>query len=137
MLERHRHWSVSGVPGTGAQRAGAREEVPRYHGTGEQVQEVDGGQDDERDDDEDATDARQDGKQDNDKDATEARPDMQASLRRSPEAIVDDTWANRPQRTRAPIDKYQAVTKTGAKKPGGGEGDDRENGRIAYAFIAV
>ena len=35
VMERHCHWSVSGVPGEGAQRAGAREEAPRYHGTGE------------------------------------------------------------------------------------------------------
>ena len=91
------------------------------------MQEVDGEQDGERDDDEDATDARQDGERDDDKDATktnddEARPDIQARLRRSPEVIVADTWANRPQRTRAPIDKYQAGTKTGAKKPGRGRG---------------
>ena len=103
MLERHRHRSVSGVPGSGAPRAGAREEAPRDHGTGKQVQEGDG----ERDDDEDATDSR---------------PDIQARLRRAPEVIVADTWANRPQRTRAPTDKYQAGTKTGAKKPGRGRG---------------
>ena len=107
VLERHRHWSVSGVPGAGAQRAGAREEAPRYHSTGEQVQEVDGERDGERDDDEDATDSR---------------PDIQARLRRAPEVIVADTWANRPQRTRAPTDIYQAGTKTGVKKPGRGRG---------------
>ena len=81
VLERHRHRSVSGVPGAGAQRAGTREEAPRYHGTGKQMQEGDC----ERDDDEDATDAR---------------PDIQARLRRAPEVIVADTWANRPQRTK-------------------------------------
>ena len=107
VLERHRHWSVSGVAGQGAQRAGAREEVPRYYGTGEQVQEVDGERDGERDDDEDATDPRH---------------DIQARLRRAPGVIVADTWANRPRTTRAPIDKYQAGTKTGAKKPGRGRG---------------
>ena len=101
VLERHRHWSVSGVPGEGAQRAGAREEAPRYYGTGERVQEVDGG---------------------HDEDATDSRHNIQARLRRSPDVIVADTWANRPQRTRAPINKYQAGTKTGAKKPGRGRG---------------
>ena len=107
VLERHCHWSVSGVAGQGAQRAGAREEVPRYYGTGEQVQEVDGKRDGERDDDEDATDPRH---------------DIQARLRRSPDVIVADTWANRPQQTRSAIDKYQARTKKVAKKPGRGRG---------------
>ena len=103
VLERHPHWSVSGVPGAGAQRAGARGEAPRYHSAGMQVQEGD----DEQDDDEDATDSR---------------PDIQARLRRAPEVIVADTWANRPQRTRAPTDIYQGGTKTGVKKPGRGRG---------------
>ena len=71
------------------------------------MQEVDGERDGERDDDEDASDSR---------------ADTQARLRRAPGVIVADTWANRPQRTRAPIDKYQAGTKTGAKKPGRGRG---------------
>ena len=48
VLERHRHHSVSGVPGDGAHRAGAREEAPRYYRTGEQVQEVDGQRDGKR-----------------------------------------------------------------------------------------
>ena len=104
MLERHRHWSVSGVPG-----AGAREEAPRYHSTGMQVQEGDD-------------------EQDNDEDATNSRPDIQARLRRAAEVIVADTWANRPQRNRAPTDIYQAGTKTWVKKPGRGRGDDRVDG---------
>ena len=131
MLERHRHHSVSGVPGDGARRAGARDEGPRYYGTREQVQEADG----ERDDDEDATNAKQDGERDDDGDATNARRDderdddqdaidlqhdIQARLRRSPDVIVADTWANRPQRTRSAINKYQAGTKTVTKKPGRG-----------------
>ena len=33
VMERHRHWSVSGVAGTGAQRAGAKEAAPRYNET--------------------------------------------------------------------------------------------------------
>ena len=63
-----------------------------------------------------------DGERDDDKDATDSRPDIQARLRRAPEVIVADTWANRPQRTRAPTDIYQAGTKTGGKKPGRGRG---------------
>ena len=83
--------SLRGAKG-GSTEGGAREEAPRYHGMGEQVQEVDGEHDGERDDDEDATDARQDGERDDDGDATkanndEARPDIQARLRRSPRSL--------------------------------------------------
>ena len=106
-MERHCHHSVSGVPGDGVHRAGPREEAPRYYGTGEQVQEVDG---------------QRDGERYNDEDATDPRHDIQARLRRSPNVIVADTWANRPQRTRSAIDKYQAETKTATKKPGRGRG---------------
>ena len=41
VMERHRHWSVSGVAGTGAQREGAREAAPRYHGAGTQGYDID------------------------------------------------------------------------------------------------
>ena len=60
--------------------------------------------------------------QDDEENATDSRPDIQARLRRAPEVIVADTWANRPQRTRAPTDIYQAGTKTRVKKPGRGRG---------------
>ena len=50
--------------------------------------------------------------------AAESRPDIQAKLRKAPGVIVADTWANRPQRTRAHTDIYQARTKTEVKKPG-------------------
>ena len=63
-----------------------------------------------------------DGERDDDKDATNARRDIQARLRRAPGVIVADTWANRPQKTSAATDIYQAGTKTGAKKPGRGWG---------------
>ena len=33
VMERHRHWSVSGVSGTGALRAGVRETRPKYDNT--------------------------------------------------------------------------------------------------------
>ena len=112
------------MPGTGAQRAGAREAAPRYNDTWMQVQEGDG----ERDDDanaaandegngEDGADDDQDGEA-----AAESRPDIQARLRKAPGVIVADTWANRPQRTRAPTDIYQAGTKKEVKKPGRGRG---------------
>ena len=52
------------------------------------------------------------GVKDDDEDATDSRP----------EVIVADTGGNRPQRTRAPIDIYQAGTETRVKKPGRGRG---------------
>ena len=126
VLEQHRHWSVSGVAGAGAQRAGAREAAPRYNVTWRQGQEGDGG----HDDDEDANAAANDeGKgeegADDDQDgeaAAESRPDIQARLRRAPGVIVANTWAKRPQRTRAPTDIYQAGTEKRVKKPGRGRG---------------
>ena len=51
----------------------------RYHGTGEQVQEVDG---------------ERDGEQDDDEDTRDSRADIQARLRRAQGVIVADTWAN-------------------------------------------
>ena len=38
-MDRHGHWSISGLAGTGAQRAGAREAAPRYDDTWTQEQE--------------------------------------------------------------------------------------------------
>ena len=52
-----------------------------------------------------------------------ARADIQARLRRAPEVIVAETWANRAQRTRVPRELFQAGTKKGAKKPGRGKKD--------------
>ena len=97
------------MPGTGAQRAGAREAAPRYDDTWMQVQEGDGERDGDNDatastndegNSEDGTDDDQDGDT-----AAESRPDIQARLR-----------------TRAPTDIYQAGTKKEAKKPGRGRG---------------
>ena len=125
-MERHRHWSVSRVAGTGAQRAGPREAAPRYNDTWMQVQEGDrehdndGETDTEADaegNDEDGADADQGGAA-----AAEARPDIQARLRKAPGVIMADTWANRAQRTRVPTDIYQAGTKKEVKKPGRGRG---------------
>ena len=52
-----------------------------------------------------------------------ARADIQARLRRAPEVIVAETWANRAQRTRQPRDIFQAGTKKAGKKPGRGRKD--------------
>ena len=88
------------MPGDGA----------RYYGTGEQ----------EADDEEEATNDGRDDERDDDQDANNPGHNIQARLRRSPNVIVANTWANRPQRTRAAIDKYQAGTRTATKKPGMG-----------------
>ena len=130
VMERHRHWSVSGLAGTGAQRVGAREAAPRYDETRMQLQ--DGGS--ERNDDGDAdTDADAEDGADADQDGAAAaeggqvqegaRPDIQARLRRAPRVIVTETWANRAQRTRVPRDIFEAGTKKVVKRPGRGWGD--------------
>ena len=107
-------------------RAGAREAATRYYDSRVQVQEGDQERDDDGDadteadadgDDEEGAKAEQDGAA-----AAEDRPDIQARLRRAPEVIVAETWANRAQRTRVPRDIYQAGTKKGVKKPGRGRG---------------
>ena len=77
-----------------------------------------GKQDGERDGDGDATNTRQDDGRGDDQDDLDSRHDIQTRLRRSPNVIVADTWANRPQRTRSAIDKYQTGTKTMSKRPG-------------------
>jgi hypothetical protein len=58
---------------------------------------------------EDATKAGDEG---HDQDEQNPRHDIQARLRRSSNVIVGDTWANRPQRSRSAIVKYQAGTRT-------------------------
>ena len=101
MLERHRHHSVTGLPGDWA----------RYYGTGPQAPKVDerrgGGQ---------AKDATNAGDEGRGHDEQDPRHDIQARLRRSPNVIVADTWANQPQRSRSAIVKYQAGTRTTSKR---------------------
>ena len=125
VMERHRHWSVSGVAGTGAQRAGSREAAPRYDDTWMQVQE--GGMERDADGDgsgEDGADADQDGAVAAGGQVQQgARPDIQARLRTAPGLIVTETWANRAQRTRQPRDIFQAGTKKVVKKLGRGRRD--------------
>ena len=103
MLERHRHHSVSGAPGDGA----------RYYGAGPQVPKVDegrgGGQ---------AEDVTNAGDEDrgHDQDEQDPRHDVQARLRRAPDVIVADTWANRSQCSRSATVKFQAGTRTTSKR---------------------
>ena len=144
VLERHRHWSTTGVKGSGALRAGARESRPQYDyarilrpraGRRRDEQGIGGRQEEEGireevpdppDNDEEGGEAPEaedeDEEQDADRSDVDPRYDIQARLRLSPNVIVADTWANRPQRTRTTIDKYQAGTRTPTKKPGRGRG---------------
>ena len=142
VMERHLHWSFSGVAGSEAQRAGAREAAPRYHRAGTQGHDIDvdvhfegdrnrmqvqdggGERDDDGDTDGDAeagADADQDraAAAEGGQEQEGARPEIQARLRRAPEVIVTETWANRAQRTRQPRELFQA----GTKKPGTGRKD--------------
>ena len=126
VMERHRHWSVSGVSGTGALRAGVRETRPKYDNTkflekkGGQLHDDDGVVEEVpelQDDDGVMEEVPEAGGED-----VEDRPDIQARLKRAPGVIVAETWANRPQRTRARTDIYQAGTRKEVKKPGRGRG---------------
>ena len=107
VLERHRHHSVH--------------KVYYEQGTGQGTLQA-------RDQARDATGARQDDERDDDQDAIDPRRDIQGRLRRASNVIIADTYANRPQRTRSTIDKYQAGTKTVTKRPGRGRGRGRGGG---------
>jgi hypothetical protein len=73
--------------------------------------------------DQDAPDPRQDEERDVDQGALNPRRDIQARLRRVPHVIIADTYANRPDRTRRTVTKYQAGgTKKAAKRLGRGRG---------------
>ena len=90
VMERHRHWSVSGVAGSGAQKAGAREAAQRYQsepGAFDQYEE---------------------------------RDDIRARLARQQEVIFAETVANRPQRRRQQVEMYQAETSRRDRKGGEG-----------------
>ena len=67
------------------------------------------------DQDEDVTNAWEEGRG-LDQDEYDPRHNIQAWRRRSPNVIVVDTWANQPQRSRSPIIKYQAGTRTTSKR---------------------
>ena len=103
MLERHRHHSVSGAP----------EDWARYYGTGPQAPKVDEGRG--RGQAEDATNAGDEGRG-HDQDEQDPRHDIQVRLRRAPNVIAVDTWANRPQRSRSATVKFQAGTRTTSKR---------------------
>ena len=87
-------------------------------------------QDEEGDVDHDALDPRQDEEHNEDQNALDPRRDIQARLRRAPHVIIADTYANRPDRTRRTVTKYQAGdTKKAAKRLGRGRGPGRGRGR--------
>ena len=126
VLEKHRHHTVSGVPG-GAMTAGVKERIARDpeamtaavrekrardQETRQQRQEEEEQRAGERQEEEDA----------DDEDAHSPRPDIRARLIDSPEVIIDATYANRSQRTRVPTYKYQAGTKPEPRTPGRGRG---------------
>ena len=134
VMERHRHWLVSGVAGSGAQRAGAREAAPRYHGEGHDIvvgENFEGGGNEGADFEGGRYQVQEqdDGKgRDADKDGAAAAgaghvqkgssADIQARLRRGPDVIMPETWANRAQRTRHPRELFQAGTKKEVKRLG-------------------
>ena len=82
-----------------------------------------GDQGEEQDEEQDDT-ATQDEERDGDQDANDPRRDIQARLRRATDVIIGDTYANRPQRARPDIDRYQAGAKKATKRlnEGGGGG---------------
>ena len=87
-------------------------------------------QDEEGEVDQDALDPRQDEERDMDQDALDPRRDIQTRLRRAPHVIIADTYANRPDRTRRMVTKYQAGgTKKAAKRLGRGQGRGQGRGR--------
>ena len=149
ILERHRHHSVHEVyleQGTGQGTAGSRQGEE----SGDERDDDQGAnnplakQDDERDDEQDATatqdeergdDERddtttQDDERDDDQDAIDPRRDIQARLRRASNVIIGDTYANRPQRARPAIDRYQAGAKNAIKRLGRGQGRGRRGGGV-------
>ena len=86
-------------------------------------------QDDERDDERDDTTTQGD-ERDDDQDAIDPRRDIQARLRRASNVIIGDTYANRPQRARPAIDRYQAGAKKAIKRLGRGWGRGRGGGGV-------
>ena len=84
----------------------------------------------DRDVDQDALEPRRDEDRDVDQDAHEPRRDIQAMLRRAPNVIIAETYANRPDRTRRTVTRYQAgATKKAAKRLGRERGPGRGRGR--------
>ena len=81
-------------------------------------------QDEERGEEQDDT-ATQDEERDDDQDANDPRRDIQGRLRRASNVIISDTYANRPQRARPDIDRYQAGAKKATKRLQRGRGRGR------------
>ena len=106
-LERHRHHSLIGI------------RHPRIGDQGANDPLAD--QDEERGEEQDDT-ATQDEERDDDQDANDPRRDIQGRLRRATNVIISDTYANRPQRARPDIDRYQAGAKKATKRLQRGRG---------------
>ena len=85
--------------------------------------------DDERDDT-----ATQDDERDDDQDAIDPRRDIQARLRRASNVIIVDTYANRPQRARPAMDRYQAGAKKAIKRLGRGRGPGEGAGACRWSY---
>ena len=65
--------------------------------------------------------------------------DIQARLRRGPDVIMPETWANRAQRTRHPRELFQAGTKKEVKRLGKWRKDRqrREPGFLLSSSICI
>ena len=87
-------------------------------------------QDEERGGDERDDNATQDEEHDDDQDASDPRRDIQARLRRASNVIIGDTYANRPQRARPAIDRYQAGARKAVKRLGQGRGRGSRGGGV-------
>ena len=129
----------------GDQHHGPEHKVHREQGARDQAREAAGPrQDEERNDDQGANDpladqdnergedqddtATQDEERDNDQDANDPRQDIQERLRRASVVIIGDTYANRPQRARPDIDRYQAGARKATKRLQRGQGRGQGRG---------
>ena len=72
--------------------------------------------------------AEQHGQCNEDQDVHNPRHDIQERLRRTHNIIIGGTYANRPQRARGAIDRYQAGTKKATKRLQRGRGRGSRGG---------
>ena len=132
-LERHRHHSEHEVyleQGTRDRGSETAEAVDPLGDEQDDDQDATDRQDEEGDTDQDALNPRQDEEHSKDQNTLDPRRDIQARLRRVPQVIIADTFANRPDRTRVTVTKYQAGdTKKAVKRLGRGRGPGRGRGR--------
>ena len=92
-------------------------------------------QDEERNEERDDG-ATQDRERDDDQDANDPRRDIQERLRRASNVIIGNTYANRPQRDKPEIDRFQAGAKKATKRLQQGRGRDRLR-RISETALIV